>query len=174
MRTILIQLVMAAVASSLIVQPLEVAADCKDLDPNAEFDREDEGGQVICRCRSGYVKWNGHCRLVEEVRTRLEERVKNAWKGHKAARDTLKALNSREVQAHVLDVIKSGDLLGGLTRENFLKQFAILVTKMAVLTADIPECTQSNAELRTACENNKNFLRLIQETQIELDKLPTP
>jgi len=160
--------------SFLVALPLNIVGEgCEDLDPNSEPYR-DEGNVVHCRCRQGYVKWNGHCRVVEEVRTRLEERLKNAQKGHKVAVFALTQLNRREIAAHALDAIKSGELLGALTGAGFVKQTAIVEVKLVTLASDMPDCSQNNMELRTACENNKTFLRLIQETRLELKKLPPP
>jgi hypothetical protein len=166
-----VHLIVFFLISTVAALPSKLAADCKDLDPNSE-PYLDKGEVVLCRCKQGYTKFNGHCRLVEEVRTRLEERLKNAEAGGRAALyswGNTAAAESREIAK---DALKAVESLANKKGGDFLKQAVTVEVKLEQLFSQLGDCESDNTELRTSCQNIKVFQRLVHETRVKLEKLP--
>lgn len=167
----LFSLVLVSLLWSMSTYPNTALATCNDFDPNAE-EYMDDGHVIHCRCRQGYVKWNAHCRLVEEVRTELEERLKNAQAGGRSALYSYSQLAVGQAASKASDALHSLDLLALAKGPDFKEQVVKVDIKLAQMLSAMGDCSQSDNELKTTCQNIKNFQKLVHETQAELDNLP--
>ena len=143
--------------------------------PNSEpYTQSTEGGvtTVRCRCVSGYANWRGDCRLVEEVKTRLEERLKNAEAAGRAALSSWGESAQGVMLTKIHNALKSVDFLSGLSGRALGKQTYDVNAKLVDVLAGMEECDFSNADMRTSCQNVKTFQRIVRETREEMDKLP--
>jgi hypothetical protein len=110
--------------------------------------------------------------LVEEVRTRLEARLKNAQAGGRAALYAWGNTATVETAAIAKDALKAVELLANLKGGDFAKQAVTVEVKLARLLSDMGDCDYKNPELRTSCQNIKTFQQLVHETRVELERLP--
>lgn len=127
---------------------------------------------VRCRCIQGYAPWRGECRVVEEVRTRLEDRLENAQKGGRAALYAWAEQARGDTLTKVLSARTAVEALAGLHGDELTKQSLEVELRLTELLAGMKSCDFDDPELRVSCQNVKTFQRLVSETRAQLDKLP--
>lgn len=141
---------------------------------NSEPYKQVTQGDVVtvrCRCIQGYANWRGECRPVEEVRTRLEERLENAQAGGRAALYAWSQQAQGAMLTKVRNALLSVDALQGLHGEALAKQSAEAELHLTEVLAGIRSCDFAEADLRVSCQNVKTFQHLVSETRSQIDKL---
>lgn len=160
----------------LLAASLAASAAMADGCPvNSEPYKQVTQGDVVtvrCRCVEGYASWRGECRVVEEVRTRLEERLANAQAGGRAA---LYAWGE-QARGAMLTKVRSAQIsvekLAGLHGKALALQTGDVELRLMELLTGMEDCEFDSADLRTSCQNVKTFQRIVVETHSQLDKLP--
>jgi hypothetical protein len=113
------------------------------------------------------VNPHGRCRPIPEARAELEERLRNAVAGGQAS---LYAWGRLMAGAGIEEALASLRQLASASRITSRNALAVEINVTRVL-GRMRDCSYSNPEQRTACQNIWTFIALVRETRERLEEI---
>jgi hypothetical protein len=132
----------------------------------------ESGGVVHCKCDTGFAAYHGICTDKETVRTQLEIRMRSTEMAIEAVKQTISAerWNVRyKVFSDDFEEVLRAAATARLARDP--RMLLPMALKLSVhLGKTLTDC-EGNADLKTACDNLRNFKSVLDDTTAQLQKL---